>query len=529
MKMSGYRPLDGRAGSWLGPTLLMALGLIVALQPLILHGQPRSSEAWIHLRNLEEIPNALAALNYPRMLRLFHYRQHYTKYPLFYAAAKAAGVHSPLQAAAFAAAVFSVLPLLTYLLASRVLGRTASFIAGLVVAVSPSFVYTMNFFSGGEPLALAAMLLGLYLYEGRRPLWGLAFFIPAVLLHPLTSLFLWVFLIVDTLLSKSSKESAERVLCTLLFSAAFICWVFIQIYLGLPLGYVMSRAAEGGTIVALGILITAGAMLVWRVRRRWGRLERAMLLASDAISDHLAQIVVAAVVGFLALFVSMGVPGSEQRVQPAMLLFYLPLLAAIFLAGLRRDSLDRMTTSLVLAVLALGVAGTLIFPHGIPVYRLAPYGTVALALLIAPILRERRILLIAAAVTAGLAATAYPPGAFYFGFEEQYYPADYHAAEKAVDTAGSGRIITDTRMENVLRFLGAPGLVVPTNSTLNALPGDHLLITWQMEEYGFYPPGAQWYRVPFHVDLSEIRSKSDQTYSNGAVKLLLFLDEAEPD
>jgi len=529
MKMSRYRPFGTRAGFRLALALLLALGLIVAFQPLILHGQPRSSEAWIHLRNLGEIPDALAALNYPRMLRLFHYRQHYTKYPLFYAAAKAAGVHSPLQAAAFAAAVFSILPLLTYLLASRVLGRTASFIAGLLVAVSPSFVYTMNFFSGGEPLAVAAMLLGLCLYEGRRPLWGLLLFIPAVLLHPLTSLFLWVFLMVDTLLSRSSERSVERVLCALVFSAAFICWVFTQIYLGLPLGYVIGGGAQGAIIVALAILITTGTFLAWRARSRWGRLEQAMLLAGEAISDHLAQIVVAAVIGFLALFVSMGVPGSEQRVQPGMLVYYLPLLAAIFSAGLRRDSVDKMTTSLVLAVLALGVAGTLLFPHGIPVYRLAPYGTIALALLIAPILQDRRTLAFAAAMMAGLAATAYPPGAFYFGFEEQYYPADYHAAEKAVNTAGSRRIITDTRMENVLMFLGAPGLVVPTNSTLNASPGDHLLITRQMEEFGFYPPGAEWYRVPFHVDLSEIQGKSDQTYSNGAVKLLLFLDEAEPD
>jgi hypothetical protein len=40
-----------------------------------------------------------------------------------------------------------------------------------------------------------------------------------------------------------------------------------------------------------------------------------------------------------------------------------------------------------------------------------------------------------------------------------------------------------------------------------------------MRETGLYPPGAEWYRIPFKIDLNPLDAGSERLYDNGQVEL----------
>jgi hypothetical protein len=397
-------------GRFRKPAILLLLGCLVGFHPVWRYQLPRSSEAWSHLENLDRIPSATEALRIGRMLDLFGRRQHYPKYPLFYVAAKAAQVNSPLRAAVFSAVVFSILPVLMFLLARSVFDELTAFVAAVLVAVASSFVYTMNFFSGGEPLAVAVMLVALILHLRYRPVLALPLYLIVLLLHPYASLFLWVFLLVLPLASdpgRPSRERNEEIACAGVFSLAFLGWMLFQISAGLPLGDLIAGNLPALTLSA-ALLGTAGAALVAAALRvRVGSLEALLGFTVGSFRRYLHRLLLPIEVAVLALLMVAGAPGTEQVVTLSAALFHLPLIAAVALASFRGREAETLTTAFTLALLVVFAAG-MVLPEGVPVYRLAPYASIALALLLAPLVRRPRARWALPFLVGGMAMAAYP-------------------------------------------------------------------------------------------------------------------------
>jgi len=303
--------------------LLLFVGLLVGFQPVLRHRLPRSSEAWSHLENIDKIPSAADAADFGKMLDLFENRQHYTKYPLFYVIAKLLSVDSPFRAAAFSAIVFAFLPLLMFLLARSVLDELEAFACGLVIAVTSAFVYTMNFFSGGEPLAVAFLLVALTLHLRRGPIAALPLYLAIIFLHPFTSLLLWTLLVLLPFFSQPDSRSRviAQGLCTGIFSLAFLGWILLQISAGLPLGDYIGSNLDQGTLLAVFITLTAASLVAQEMKPRFGPLGRATALAARSLERGLPTMIVLLELIFLALFIGTGIPGTEQVVRPSTALF----------------------------------------------------------------------------------------------------------------------------------------------------------------------------------------------------------------
>jgi len=503
--------------------VLLLVGLLVGFHPVLRHRLPRSSEAWSHLENIGKIPSAADAANFGKMLELFENRQHYTKYPLFYVIGKLLSIESPFSAAAFSAIVFAFLPLLMFLLARSVLDDLEAFVCGLVVAVTSAFVYTMNFFSGGEPLAVALLLIALTLHLRRGPLAALALYIAIIFLHPFTSLLLWTLLVVLPFFSRpdAGRRAIEQALCTGIFSLAFLGWMLLQISAGLPLGDYIGSSLGQGTLVAAFAVLTLGSLMAQVLRRRFGPLGRAIAVAVRSLQRSLPTLIVLLELIFLVLFVVAGVPGTEQIVRPCTALFYLPLLAAIGMVGLRRREVEPFTVAFVSSVIALFLAGILIFPKGIPAYRLAPYGAMGLSLMLAPCISQARGRLLLPLVLAGLAATAYPGPSFYFGFDEQYYPSELAAVTSMPHVTVKGCVLSDVRMEDFIRYETGLEPTAPEAGPVDLGSGCVALLTNQIRRQGFYPPGHEWFRHPFKLDLSGLEAESMTVYDNGWAEIIV--------
>ncbi len=493
----------------------------MGFHPVWRYQLPRSSEAWSHLQNLQAIPSALDAARLGKMLDLFHNRQHYTKYPLFYVIAKGFSVDTPWKAAVFSAAVFSILPLLVYLLARVTFNELEALLAGLIVAVTSAFVYTMNFFSGGEPLAVALLLLGLWIHTRYRPLASVPIYVAIVFLHPLTSLFAWIFLLILPILSRppSRKEVLETAGTILVFSAAFLSWMLFQILAGLPLGYFVTTKLSTGIMLGLYVSITGGFVIAILLQERIPTLYALFDKMKSWVRRYLTHLILLLEAIFLVLLLTVGMPGTEQDITPLVAAFYLPLLGAVALGGLRGCELEPMTAALVSASLVLIIAGVLLLPRGVPVYRLAPYCAIALGFLVVPVIRRPRMRLALPLVIAGLAATVYPTASFYFGFDEQYYPPEAAALDKIGNATLGGRVMTDVRMEDFVAYSSHRELLIPPEGPVTLRARDMALVNPLMRDEGFYPPGAQWFRDPFKLDLSIIDSASTKTYHNGWVEL----------
>jgi hypothetical protein len=454
-----------------------------------------------------------------RMLDLFENRQHYTKYPLFYVVAKALSIDSPLAAGIFSATIFSILPLLVFLLAKNIMDDLQAFTAGILVSITIFFVYTMNFFSGGEPLAFVVFLAGLYVYTGHRPLFALPFFILVIFLHPFTSLFLWALLLVLPVVGK--KESGQVLgvsVCTGVFSLALIGWLGFQIARDLPLGSLVTTSVSPTITILVLSGATAFGLLIVLGRQQLG-LDGFLLRLSDRLELHLPKILLALEVLLLGLFFVVGFTGTEKTLTPSILLIYSPVLILIALVGLRRDRIDPFTTSMSLSFLVLMTIGFLVFPGAFPTYRLAPYGTLCLAFLIAPTILDRRMRIAVPLVVVGLAATIYPGAEFYFGFDEQYYPSEMAALDHLSCLSTGKRVIADVRMEDMVRYISSFETVAPEGKSIEAEVGDRVVVTANMRETGLYPPGAEWYRVPYKLNFDPLEAGSERLYDNGQVEL----------
>ncbi len=506
--------------------VLLLVGLLVGLHPVLRHRLPRSSEAWSHLENIRKIPSAADAADFGKMLELFENRQHYTKYPLFYVIAKLLSVDSPFSAAAFSAIIFAFLPLLMFLLARSFLDDLEAFACGLVIAVTSAFAYTMNFFSGGEPLAVGLLLVALTLHLRRGPIAALPLYLAIILLHPFTSLLLWTLLIVLPFFSQpdSGRRGIEQALCTGIFSLAFLGWMLFQISAGLPLGDYIGSNLGQGMLLAVFVTLTSGSLVAQALRRRFGPLGRASAAAVRSLQQGLPTLVVLLELIFFALFVSAGVPGTEQTVRPFAALFYLPLLAAIGMVGLRRREAEPFTAAFVASVMALFLAGILILPKGIPVYRLAPYGAIGLSLMLAPCIAQPKGRLLLPFVLAGLAATTYPGPSFYFGFDEQYYPSELAAVARIPDVTFKGCVLSDVRMEDFIRYETGLEPTTPEGEPVDLGSGCVALLTDQIRQQGFYPPGHEWFRHPFKLDLAGLEAESIRMYDNGWAEILVLCE-----
>jgi hypothetical protein len=502
--------------------LLLILGALVGFQPVLTYRLPRSSESWSHLQNLDRIPGPLAASDVPRMLELFENRQHYTKYPLFYVICEALSVDSALKAAVFSAAVFSILPVLVFLVASTRLDQLSAMTAGIITAVAPSFVYTTNFFSGGEPLAIALMLAGLYLYLRHRPLAALPAFGLVILLHPITSLFLWVLILVMLVLGVGGNIGLrEDAICTSIYSALLLLWLLFQISTGLPLGEYMVSNISSPILVLSFVVVTLAALLA-----RWVRVGSGVFSAGSLrhpldrlvglLTGRLTRVILVLEVSLIVLFVACGVPGTQNSLNPSHLVYYSPLLVLIALpalAGPRPRS--EVTSAMIFSFLGLLAVGLTLFSKGVPVYRLAPYGTLSLALLVAPVVRYPRLRWVLPLLLLGLAATAYPEPALYFGFDEQYYPAEDAAVSRCTELTLSGSVHTDVRMEDMIAYRTDREVIVTGAGGSSVGDADLVLITENMREQGFYPPGAEWHRTPFRVELGSLHELGNVIYDNG--------------
>ncbi len=496
--------------------ILLLVGGIIGFYPVLKYGQPRSSESWSHLENLKAIPDPLSALNFPRMIELFDYKQHYAKYPLFYFLAKAVSVDSPWEAAVFSAVVFSTLPLLSFLVARNQLDDLESMVVGLVIAITPAFVYTTNFFSGGEPLALALFLLGLYLHLERRSLLALPVFVSVVFLHPVTAVFLWLFLLVFPLLDGEQVDTGKNLMFTGTYSAIFLAWVMAQISWGLPLGsYVTSSISPSIMVLAFISITLLGVLPLLLMGRGQSRIIPKIRKASEVLGANLPRIIVIMELALLIVFLSFGIPGTEKELEPVHLVFYSPLLLAIALPLANGKRVPPFTLALAGCFLLLLASGLTITPRGVPVYRLAPYGALTLAFLIAPLVRARRLRWSLPILLAGLAATTYPGPEFYFGFDEQYYPAEIDAVSSLEEFSLNGEILTDTRMEDLVGFKTGKPVTAHGGQPVIMEVNDLALTTRNMMVHGLYPPGSQWYRRPFRLDLSKLESDSLRIYDNG--------------
>jgi len=508
------------------PSVLLLLGLLVGFHPVLRHGLPRSSEAWSHLENLRRIPSGWDALKFGKMLELFENRQHYTKYPLFYVMGKLLRIDSPFKAAAFSAAVFALLPLLMFFLAGSVLQEQEAFAAGLAVAVTSAFVYTMNFFSGGEPLAVALLLAGLVLHLRRGPIFSLPIYAAIVFLHPFTSLFLWALLLVMPFFLKpdSKRRLIEQCICTGIFSSTFLGWIVLQISRGLPLGdYILSSLKEWVLLTAF-VCLTGGSLAVQAMGVRFDQVGRLFDFVSCMMRLHLRTLILVLELGFLGLFVCSGVPGTEQVVQPATALFYLPLLAAIGMVLLRRREVEPFSVTFVASGIGLFMAGTLIVPRAIPAYRLAPYGAMGLSLLLGPCVAHPKGRLVLPMVLAALAATTYPGPSFYFGFDEQYYPAEMAAVSRIPDLTAKACVLSDVRVEDLLRYETGLSAKTAAGELLEVDIGCVVLLNNQMRKHGFYPPGHEWFRRPFKLDVMGLEKGSTTIYDNGWAQILVVTE-----
>ena len=506
------------------PAILLLIGALIGFHPVWRYKLPRSSEAWSHLENLERIPSAADAANFGKMLDLFENRQHYTKYPVFYIVAKILHIDTPWKAAVFSASIFSILPLLMFLFARSIFDELTAFVAGLLVAITSAFVYTMNFFSGGEPMAIALLLLALLLHLKYRPLTALPIYMCIIFLHPFTSLFLWVLLLLLPLFSKpaSWRDTVETVVCTALYSLSLLAWILFQISTGLPLGHFITANLSIQILSTLFLAITGAVSLILLLRPRVVPLDRLMMLVTDASRRYLVSLILLLEVIFLLLFATTGVPGTEQLLSPLLVAFYVPLLLAIGMTVLRGREAEPFTSAFVFSSLLLIIVGVVIFPKGIPVYRLAPYGAIALALLFSPLVRRPNLRWALPLVFAGLAATTYPGPSFYFGFDEQYYPSEAAAVSRIESITIGGRVLTDVRMEDSIRYLGRSDPVVPEGGPLILNGRDVALLTSQIRQLGFYPPGAEWFRSPFTLNLTNLDLESVRIYDNGRTEILFL-------
>jgi len=496
---------------------------LVGFYPVWRYRLPRSSEAYSHLENLRRIPSALDALNFGKMLRLFERKQHYTKYPLFYFLAKALSINSPSRAAVFSAAVFSLLPLMGFLTATGIFDESSAFVSGLVLAFTSAFVYTMNFFSGGEPLAVLLLLLALFLHLKFRPLAALPAYVAIVFLHPLTSLILWVLLLILPFFLRPSSRPAALELTAVIssFSAVLLSWILFQSLADLPLGYFMTESLPLYVIFTIFASLTSVSCLLMLVGERAPSVDHLTRSAAGTIRNHLPAILLVLEVVFLVIFATFGVRGTQQLVAPSTAIFYAPLLAAVALIGLRRGQIEPFPAALATAFVLLMLAGLIAVPRGVPVYRLAPYGAIALALLLGPLVRRPGVRWLLPVVIAGLATTAYPTAAFYFGFEEQYFPAEAAAIARISNETLTGSVMTDTRMEDPIVYATGSKVLIPSGEQLSLGRGDLAVLTGLSRTYGFYPPGAQWFREPFELNLSDLAEGSLKAYDNGWTEILI--------
>ena len=501
----------------------------MGFHPVLRYGLPRSSETWSHLENLDRMPSAVEAANIGKMLELFQNRQHYTKYPLFYVVCKALTIDSPLAAAVFSGAIFSIMPLLAYLLAGRFMEELEAFVAAILLCISAAFVYTMNFFSGGEPLAFAILLLSIYVYLRYRPAYALPLLLPVVLLHPFTSVFLWSTLVLMGVFDKPVSR-IEAAACTGVYTAALIGWLGFQVSEGLPLGNMVSSSVEYTVVFLLLAGSTAISILISLGRERIGMDEKLAHL-TGLVRELLPRIILGLEIVLVLVFTTAGIMGTEKSLTPQLLLYYSPTMALIAVVGLRREKVDPLTTSLTISFLVLMVSGLFVFPEVLPTYRLAPYGALCLVLLAAPVIRDRRMRIAVPIIAIGIGATVYPGATFYFGFDEQYYPSEMSALDRIGDLM-EGPIFTDVRMEDLVRYRFNTELVIPGKPSAELPRGTLALVTRNMRETGLYPPGAEWYRAPFHLDLEPLELGSDRIYENGQVELhrvasdRVYLEEA---
>ncbi len=508
--------------------ILALIGVLVGFHPVWRFGMPRSSETWSHLQNLERIPTAIDALRINKMLELFDYRQHYTKYPLFYFVAKLLGINSPQEAANYSAVVFTALPLLFFLLARSELDELEAFTAGLIVATTAAFAYTMNFFSGGEPLGVATMLLGLIVSSRTRPVAALPFYLMVVFLHPFTSIFLWlVMLVLNVFPGRDRGRDVESAIVTAVFSGCLLTWLLFQISLGLPLGSFITSTISMGLLAALITLGTGGSLGIMLLGDRLPAVSGAVSAAFEFLSQKIGLLLVILEATLLLVFFFGGVPGTEQGLKLGTILFYLPLLAAIPMIGLRPMKPGRLSIAFFASFITMVAAGLLVIPQGVPVYRLAPYGALALALLLGPVIMVAKARYALALILAGMTATSYPSAAHYFGFDEQYYPSESSALSILPNTTLSGRILTDVRMEDMARFHGFNSMLVPDERPANLSPRDAGLVTSHMRETGFYPPGSEWYREPFKLGLAELDAGGTRLYDSLRVQLYFATDALE--
>jgi hypothetical protein len=512
---------------WLAaPVGLLVIGILVGFYPVARYRLPRSSESWTHLANLETIPNAIDAANIPKMLDLFERRQHYAKYPLFYLVCKLLGVNTPEEAALFSASVFCVLPLLTFALARAQVGDLAGFFAGVLVGISPAFVYTMNFFSGGEPLALALLLVGMWVYLRRGPLHSLPVFAAVILVHPLTSLFLWFMILLLPFFTDRSAQSLPRtIFCTAGYSGLFLAWMLFQISEGLPLGGYITANLGTAPVSLLVLAPTLAAIALLAARDRRPRFEAMLSDVTARLRANLAWGVIVLEILLLLVLLVFDLPGTEQGLDPSLVAFYLPLLVEVSFTYFARDCLPPLGTVGTICFLLL-LFGSLVVPRGVPAYRLAPYGALALALLLSPLIGRPRLRPVLFILVAALAFTAYPPPRYYFGFDEQYYPWEVDAASALIRTGTGGRILTDVRMEDLLTFYGAGDLLVTAEGPVDLTGRDMVFVTDQMRRYGLYPPGAEWYREPFQLDISPLDTDATRLYDSQRVGIY-FLGGSE--
>jgi hypothetical protein len=496
------------------------MGVLVAFHPFLRYGLPRSSEAWSHLENLDRIPSALQAANFGRMLKLFDYQQHYAKYPLFYISARAFGINSPKEAAAFSAILFSLLPLLYYLLVRTELPVKAATAASVVLATTSAFVYTMNFFSGGEPLAMVVMLVGLLLHRRLRPLAALPFYVMVIFLHPITSTYLWLLLILRSGLVEMPTRKTEEAFTTLAFAIPLLVWFLFQISLGLPLGDYMV-ASLGVVIFAFLFIVASALSIAMLLRDRYTSLGRILSGLRDLLARRLPLAVIVLEACLLLLLLVVGAPGTEQKLELGMLVFYAPLLLIIPLCLVRGQRLGGLALEFLMTFLLLVALGVLLLPKAIPFYRLAPYGALALGILVGPVIERHRVRMLVPILVMGLAATVYPGPTNYFGFDEQYYPSELSGVRMAENLTLTGRILTDVRMEDFSRYLSGE-TAVPEAAVLDVRSRDLVLITSQMRYMGFYPEGPEWFRTPYRLNMEPLERASDRLFDNARVQLLLL-------
>ncbi|OGS49739.1 MAG: hypothetical protein A3K65_05255 [Euryarchaeota archaeon RBG_16_68_12] len=345
-------------------------------------------------------------------------------------------------------ALGALIPVFVFLIAARILHEDkAALVAAAFLAVAmPHAFQTAHPIPAtlGELLAVAILLLFLHLPRDPRT-WALLvpLTVALVVTHHLSAYFLLVMLLVGLVVEALVRPGVHRGRLPRVAYVAFLAALALAYWLGYATTFReeiltsvdvrpwwLPLVAFPALLIAAVTAILARRRVSWRYRPRYPSLRRVSV--GYAASFATISVLMASAVGF-------GVPGTDIRLPPAALWFFLPFFAFLSFSGAGRKHADFGRHGLEVSGWFLGLVlsmgfGLVAAPQVIIPYRHVEYVVVVLAVLVGAGLsrvvelggagrrRATAFALVAVLVT-GSALSAFPPPGLLVNFEEGIRPA----------------------------------------------------------------------------------------------------------